>query len=74
MRYTGSYGSRASSWSSSSGNSGGSGDVIQEGVLITLACADAYLLDPVADAAASGVSRIAGGIAVAAAAAAVAAA
>jgi hypothetical protein len=43
-------------------------------VLITLACADAYLLNPVADAAPSSVSRITGGIAAAAAAAAVAAA
>jgi hypothetical protein len=71
IRYTGSCGSGASSRSSSSGSSGGSGDVIQEGVLITLAYADAYLLDPAADAA-SGVSRIAGGIVVVAAAAAVA--
>jgi hypothetical protein len=63
MRYTGSYGLGASSWSSRSGSSGGSGDVIQEGVLITLAYADAYLLDPIVDTASS-VSRIAGGIVV----------
>jgi hypothetical protein len=43
-------------------------------VLITLAYTDVYLLDPVANAAPSGVSRIAGGIVAAAAAAAVAAA
>jgi hypothetical protein len=60
MRYTGSCGSGASSRSSSSCSSGGSGDVIREGVLTTLACADAYMLDPAADTA-SGVSRIAGG-------------
>jgi hypothetical protein len=66
IRYTGSYGSGASSRSSRSGSSGGSGDIIREGVLITLAYADAYLLDPAADTA-SGVSRIAGGIVVVAA-------
>jgi hypothetical protein len=71
MRYTGSCGLGASSRSSSSGSSSGSGDVIQEGVLITLACADVYLLDPAADTA-SGVSRIASGIVVVVAAAAAA--
>jgi hypothetical protein len=66
IRYTGSCGLGASSRSSRSGSSSGSGssgNIIQEGVLITLAYADTYLLNPVADTA-SGVSRIAGGIVV----------
>jgi hypothetical protein len=69
MWYTGSYGLGASSRSSRSGSSGGSGgssDIIQEGVLITLAYTDAYLLNPAANTA-SGISRIAGGIVVVAA-------
>jgi hypothetical protein len=66
IRYIGSYSLGASSWSSRSGNSGGSGDIIQEGVLITLAYADTYLLDPVVDTASS-ISRIAGAIVVVAA-------
>jgi hypothetical protein len=69
IQYIGSYGLEASSRSSKSGSSGGgsgSSDVIQEGVLITLAYTDAYLLDPAADTA-SGISRIAGGIVVVAA-------
>jgi hypothetical protein len=70
MRYTGNCGSGGarSSRSPSGSSGGGSGDAIREGVLTTLACVDAYLLDPAADAA-SGASRIAGGIVVAAAAA-----